>query len=184
MNLPEMTARDVLAFLDLVDGLGIHVWLDGGWAVDACLGRQTRPHGDLDIVIEERHLATLVDTLVARGYRPMPRDDTRPWNFVLGDDMGHDVDFHVIVIGDDGPGRYGPPGLGEFLYEPAALAWTGVIESRVACMPPEWLVRWHTGYELDADDLADVSALCAQFGFSLPDEYVALRESADGHPDA
>jgi len=25
--------------------------LDGGWAVDALLGRQTRPHGDLDIAL-------------------------------------------------------------------------------------------------------------------------------------
>ena len=31
-----MTAHDVYAFLDLMEGLGIRIWLDGGWAVDAC----------------------------------------------------------------------------------------------------------------------------------------------------
>jgi lincosamide nucleotidyltransferase A/C/D/E len=167
-----------VAFLDLVARLGIHVWLDGGWAVDACLGRQTRRHGDLDIVVEERHLATLVEALERRKYRPVPRDDTRPWNFVLGDDAGHEVDFHVIAIDDSGRGRYGPPGAADASYEPEALAWTGEIDGRpVACMPPAWLVRWHTGYPLDADDLADVTALCERFAIPLPDEYVRLRTS-------
>ncbi|HEX4897759.1 MAG TPA: hypothetical protein VFV53_05305 [Candidatus Limnocylindrales bacterium] len=180
-----MTAADVVAFLDLASRRGIRVWLDGGWAVDTCLGRQTRRHGDLDIVIEERQLASLVGALDDRGYRAVPRDDTRSWNFVLGDDEGHAIDFHVIAIGADGRGRYGPPGPGEFWYEREALAWTGEIAGRpVACMPPGWLVRWHTGYELDADDLADVSALCGQFDIALPDEYVALRTSLHQPADA
>lgn len=37
----------------------------------------------------------------------------------------------------------------------------------VDCIMPEWLVRFHTGYEVDATDWADVSALCARFGRSL-----------------
>jgi lincosamide nucleotidyltransferase A/C/D/E len=53
----EMTGRDVSRFLDLVDEHQVRIWLDGGWAVDACLGRQTRQHDDLDIVIEEKDLA-------------------------------------------------------------------------------------------------------------------------------
>ena len=57
---PEMTADDVCGFLALMDANGVRVWLDGGWAVDACLGSQTRCHGDLDIVIEERDVPTPV----------------------------------------------------------------------------------------------------------------------------
>jgi len=173
-SVPEMTASDVLDFLDRMAGLGIRIWLDGGWAVDACLGRQTRPHGDLDIVIEDHHVAAAVEALDARGYRPLPRDDTQPWNFVLGDAAGHEVDFHVIAIDEAGRGRYGPPELGDFAYEAEALARVGQINGRpVACMPPEWLVRWHTGYELRAHDVADVKALCRQFGIELPEEYRA-----------
>jgi lincosamide nucleotidyltransferase A/C/D/E len=174
----EMTGRDVVAVLDAFARIGIDVWLDGGWAVDACLGRQTRRHADLDIVIEERDLDRAVALLREAGYGPAWRGDTRAWNFALGDSAGHEIDFHVIVIDRAGRGRYGPPGLEDFAYEAEALGGTGSIEGRaVRCMPPEWLVRYHTGYELDADDVADVTALCAEFGIPLPEEYIALRRS-------
>lgn len=46
-----MDADEVVRVLDLLDRSQITVWLDGGWGVDALLGRQTRPHDDLDLVI-------------------------------------------------------------------------------------------------------------------------------------
>ena len=47
-----MTAEAVGGVLSLMETQRIRIWLDGGWAVDACLGAQTRRHGDLDIVID------------------------------------------------------------------------------------------------------------------------------------
>jgi lincosamide nucleotidyltransferase A/C/D/E len=176
----EMPATDVLAFLELAKGFGVRVWLDGGWAVDACLERQTRPHADLDIVVEERHLARLTGALQDLGYRPVPRDDTRAWNFVLGDAVGHEIDFHVTVLDAHGAGSYGPAARGEPGYPAEALRGRGTIEGRpVACIAPEWLVRFHSGYELTAKDEADVNALCDRFGIPLPDEYVRRRASSD-----
>jgi lincosamide nucleotidyltransferase A/C/D/E len=167
----EMTAEDVIGVLELLESRGIRIWLDGGWAVDACLGRQTRQHVDLDIVIEQRHCDETVAMLREKGYGPAPRGDTRPWNFALGDEAGHDVDFHVIVLDEVGNGIYGPPENGD-LYPAAALSGTGSVDShKVACIAPEWLVRFHSGYELDENDRADVAALCATFGIPLPDEY-------------
>jgi Aminoglycoside-2''-adenylyltransferase len=46
-----LDATDVLGILDQLDGAGLVVWLDGGWGVDALLGRHSRPHQDLDLVI-------------------------------------------------------------------------------------------------------------------------------------
>src|SRR2546425_10216770 len=92
-----MTADDVCAFLALMEKHRVDVWLDGGWAVDAALGRQTRRHSDVDIVIEERDVPAAVSTLQDVGYAPVPRPDTRAWNFVMGDNASHQVDFHVIV---------------------------------------------------------------------------------------
>lgn len=80
-----MPADDGLTFVNLCEKLGIDVWIDGGWAVDALLGEQTRPHGDLDVVIQHTDVALLRDALGARGYKDSPRDDTSPWNFVLSD---------------------------------------------------------------------------------------------------
>ncbi|MFB9525740.1 nucleotidyltransferase domain-containing protein [Nonomuraea roseola] len=175
MTEPEMTADDVQGLLALMDSLGVRAWLDGGWAVDACLGSQTRPHADLDVVVQEHDVPAVTVALRERGYRPVPRDDTRAWNFVFGDDEGHQIDFHVIALDEDGHGVYGPPENGES-YPAPALAGVGRIGGRdVACISPEWLVRFHTGYAVDAEDWADVSALCERFGIPIPDDYQRFR---------
>jgi lincosamide nucleotidyltransferase A/C/D/E len=171
----EMTADDVCGLLALMDARGIRVWLDGGWAVDACLGSQTRRHRDLDIVIEQRDVSACVAALRSRGYAPVPRDDTRAWNFVLGDDTGHQIDVHVIVVDESGCGVYGPP-EDAACYPAEALTGTGTVNGRaVACIGPTWLVSFHTGYDVDATDWADVSALCERFGVPVPDEYLPFR---------
>jgi lincosamide nucleotidyltransferase A/C/D/E len=172
----EMTADDICEVLGLLDARNIRVWLDGGWAVDACLGSQTRRHSDLDIVIEQRDTPAAVAALRDRGYAPVPRDDTRAWNFVLGDDTGHQVDFHVIVLDEHGRGIYGPPENGES-YPAEALTGTGVVNGRaMACITPKWLVSFHTGYDVDATDWADVSALCKRFGIPVPNEYLPFQQ--------
>jgi Aminoglycoside-2''-adenylyltransferase len=38
-----LDATDVLVILDQLYGAGLVVWLDGGWEIDALLGRQSRP---------------------------------------------------------------------------------------------------------------------------------------------
>jgi len=48
----------------------------------------------------------------------------------------------------------------------------------VACITPEWLVRFHTGYAVDATDWADVSALCERFGLAVPDDYRRFVEGS------
>lgn len=150
-----MTARDVLELLDLADELGAKVWIDGGWAVDACLGRQTRKHADLDVALTSSDIEVLARALRSRGYTTAPRNDSRSTNFALGDAAGHEVDFHSAE-----------------LYPPESLAGSGEIAGRaVACVRPEWLVRFHAGYELDETDRADVLALCARFAIPVPAEY-------------
>src|SRR6266487_1392673 len=100
--------------------------------VDACLGCQTRRHSDLDIVIEERDAPTAVAALRERGYAPVPRDDTRAWNFVLGDDAGHQVDFHPGGRGRVPAGPPPRPGAGGPALQPAPLATPGPVPRRRA----------------------------------------------------
>jgi hypothetical protein len=42
----ESQPRDVAS---LFSNLAIYWWIAGGWALDLFIGRQTRPHGDLDV---------------------------------------------------------------------------------------------------------------------------------------
>src|ERR1051325_6893219 len=103
-----MEEQEVIEFYRKMSACGITVWIDGGWGVDALLGKQTRPHKDLDIVIEQKHIPQLRALLEGQGYEDIPRDDTSPWNFVLGNAAGHELDVHAIVFDDNGNGRYGP----------------------------------------------------------------------------
>jgi lincosamide nucleotidyltransferase A/C/D/E len=81
---PEMTANDVVEIVQLFNQNHLEVIIDGGWGVDALLGEQTRTHGDLDIAIQHKDVAQVRALLEARGYKDVPRDDTRDCNFVYG----------------------------------------------------------------------------------------------------
>jgi lincosamide nucleotidyltransferase A/C/D/E len=172
-----MSQADVLDLLYLADDLGIVLWIDGGWGVDAVLGRQTRRHDDLDILIERRHEPTFAAALRARGFMPVDRDDTRPWNYVLGDARGREVDFHVIESRPEGDWHYGPEGgESEDVIPTDALMGSGEIAGRkVSCLTPEALVGYHTGYAVDANDWADVRALCERFDIPVPPDYAPFQ---------
>jgi len=157
--------------------IGVEIWVDGGWGVDALLGEQTRPHKDLDIAIEEKNVKLLREVLSAQGYREIRLEEARSWNFVLGDASGREIDVHVIVLDDDGNGCYGPRQNGE-MYPSESLAGTGIIDGQtVRCISPEWAVRFHAGYELQEKDFRDVSALCEKFGINLPEAYERFKGS-------
>lgn len=163
---PQMTAQDVIAFVQLLNQHHIGVYVDGGWGVDALLGEQTRIHADLDIAVEHKDVPQIRALLEARNYRDVPRDDTRDCNFVLGDDEGHLIDFHSYTFDAAGNHVFG------VAYPYASLSGTGSINwFPVKCISPEWIVRFHTGYPLDEDDYHDVKLLCERFGIKLPQEY-------------
>ena len=171
-----MQQQEVLDFYNKFESLGIKIWIDGGWGVDALLGRQTRPHKDLDIAIQQKDVSTLREILGAQGYKEIKLEEARPHNFVLGDDKGHEIDVHVIVIDDKGNGVYGPAKDG-VMYPAASLTGTGTINGQpVRCISPEWMIKFHSGYELKEKDFNDVSALCDKFGIPLPEEYNRFKK--------
>jgi lincosamide nucleotidyltransferase A/C/D/E len=63
-----LEASDVLAVLDQLDRAGVVVWLDGGWGVDALLGGQSRPHQDLDLVIDRDDCEAAQTALAGTGF--------------------------------------------------------------------------------------------------------------------
>src|SRR3954453_16173071 len=176
-DVPEMTSADVLEVLDLAAAVGAELWVDGGWAVDALLGEQTRKHDDLDILIERRYERPFADELYRHGFRPVERADTRPWNYVLGDDRSREVDFHVIERRTDGDWDYGPEGGPPQDVIPGdSLLGKGSLAIRtVRCLTAAAQVGYHTGYTVDANDWADVRALCERFELPVPSDYASFR---------
>jgi lincosamide nucleotidyltransferase A/C/D/E len=172
---PEMTAADVVAFVQLLEQHNINVIIDGGWGVDALIGQQTRRHNDLDIALEHKDVPAVRALLEASGYTDVPRDDTRDCNFVMGDEAGHQIDFHSFTFDESHNIIFGVP------YPFDSLNGYGAINGfPVNCITPEWMVKFHTGYKLDENDYHDVKVLCEHFGFEIPAEYAEfVKQEAD-----
>lgn len=167
-----ISAEDVMRLYDELEGADAPFWFDGGWGVDALLGFQSREHKDLDIVIEQRHLAAALTYLGSQGFTDAPSEDRRDWNFVMAHEDGRVIDFHVIVFDEAGNGIYGPV-ENDDAYPASSFTDNGIIAGRtVRCLSAAYQVLSHdSGYELAEKDLADVRALCAAFDLPLPPRF-------------
>lgn len=163
-----MDARRVVDLLEHLTGLGVQVWLDGGWAIDALVGRQRRPHDDLDLVAALDDVPRLELALGECGYALVDGGDSRI--VVLVDDDGHQVDVHPVAFTETGDGLYKMTTGGDWIYPSRGFAGVGeVVGRRVACLTPEVMMACHaTGYVLDDVHYADVLALSERFGIPIP----------------
>ncbi len=167
-----MTIDMVHWFLDLFDELGISVWIDGGWGVDALLGEQTRNHQDLDIIISWEDSSILTEALFAHGFVDIHTDDRTDRNFVMGHPSHGMIDFHVVERTEDGGAVYGPGEL-DWIISKSELDVAGYIGGReVQCLSVDYQVRSHAGYPLQDTDFADMQALHDKFSIALLPEQI------------
>jgi lincosamide nucleotidyltransferase A/C/D/E len=164
-----VTAETVVGILDALDRAGIEAWVDGGWGVDALLGRQTRAHDDLDLVVGLDRVASIVQVLGSHGFRLA--EDQLPVRFVLAyEELGH-VDFHTVTFDADGGGLQPQPGGGTFRYPPEGFV-SGRIEGRpVRCISGPVQMLCHLGYEPKQKDVDDIVALHRELAVELPSSY-------------
>jgi lincosamide nucleotidyltransferase A/C/D/E len=166
-------AQLVHAALDAVPSAVI----DGGWGVDALVGRQTREHDDLDLVIRADDAVDAVASLTLLGFTDMV--DERPTRIVLSRDGGPHVDLHLVEQTSAGTTQRlaGEQHFTYFLDDTL-----GVIDGRdVRCLSPEMQLLTHAGYEPDDDDRADVALVAEVSGLALPPPYAGpLRDGAVG----
>ncbi len=162
-----MEAEDVVSLYELFQENGIETWIDGGWGIDALLGKQTRPHNDLDIAISHKDKPKVRKLLEERGYKDIERDDTSDWNFVLGDGE-RQIDIHTFVFDENDNNIWGTA------YPKESLTGTGSINGGpVKCIPPEWVVKFHAQakYTPKEKDIQDVRAICEKFNLQVPENY-------------
>jgi lincosamide nucleotidyltransferase A/C/D/E len=172
----SMREIDVLELCRSLREGGVSFWVVGGWGVDALLGRQTRHHHDVDLLIEVGSLKRFLQRLDVLGFefaysweesRWLGADEwegevAQPTAFVLGHADGREVDVHVL--------RWRGDGLATALWdtredfqcidENVALSGEGYIGGeRVPCFSADMQRRAHTGYELPPQQLDDLRLL-------------------------
>ncbi len=118
----DMDAEHLLRLLDDLRREGVSVWLDGGWAIDALIGGQRRPHDDADLVCTLSDVAALTDTLARQGY--VLAGGAAPESFELVDADGRQVDVHPVTLTAAGDGRYRMRDGAEFWATPRATRST------------------------------------------------------------
>jgi hypothetical protein len=59
---------------------GVRWWVSGGWAIDLCIGRQTRPHNDIDIGVFRSDQATIQHFFADWDVAIASNEGLRPWS--------------------------------------------------------------------------------------------------------
>jgi lincosamide nucleotidyltransferase A/C/D/E len=154
----------VAEVLDRFDRAGLWYCIEGGWGVDALLGRQTRDHRDLDLAVRMEDVERLCTAL-----SDFVRDDSEwPSSVILEDTAARRVDAHPLTFDENGDGwqanLHGEP----YRWPGEHLEARGRIGRRdVRCITPELQLRWHRHDDFDDVDWADMKALVERF--ELPD---------------
>jgi lincosamide nucleotidyltransferase A/C/D/E len=153
----------VLAVLDLLAAADVRVWVAGGWGVDALLGRQTRRHCDIDLVISDDgpSYQQVAQILAREGFRFIDAFHTPgiaiPWCHVWRHDAGHKVEVLPVPLHEPpfAAGGADVGGVGQPFTE-------GSIDGRpVPCLSAKLQLLLHTGYLQRKVDNHDVASLRA-----------------------
>lgn len=158
MRVEEEVSEAVAGELcDILVAANIRFWVAGGWGVDALVGRRTRRHRDLDLLVDADHEAPTLTVLNQLGY--LIETDWRPVRVELGRPGGGYVDVHPVVF--DLAGNGVQAGLGNTVYRyPTNVFTTGRIGGRaIGCVTVGKQLEAHQGYPARPQDRHDVALL-------------------------
>jgi hypothetical protein len=83
-----------------LDAAGLEHWFFGGWAVDLWVGRPTRPHDDIDVLVWRRDQARAHVVLEAAGWVHTPTAEDLVGTSYVRD--GSELQLTFVVPGDEG----------------------------------------------------------------------------------
>ncbi|MFN8194067.1 MAG: lincomycin resistance protein LmrB [Nocardioidaceae bacterium] len=143
--------------LDALSERGVTFWVAGGWGVAALVGRQTREHRDLDLLVLADDLESTREALADLGY--VPETDQLPVRLEVAAGEGRWVDLHPVVLDESGNGVQAGPDGTTYDY-PAACFTIGRIRHRdVPCLSVARQREAHEGYPPREQDLHDLAQL-------------------------
>lgn len=79
---------------------GLSHWFFGGWAVDLWVGRVTRAHDDIDVLVQRSDEAEVHEALTAAGWVHTPNDDDLVGTSYAGD--GYELQLTFVETDSDG----------------------------------------------------------------------------------
>ncbi|HET7399429.1 MAG TPA: aminoglycoside adenylyltransferase [Intrasporangium sp.] len=155
-----MDLEQLLTIVAAVRSVGCRYWLEGGWGIDALVGRQTRAHRDVDLDIDsafEHHVLTALHGL---GYAI--ETDWRPTRVELAAPGRGWVDVHPLTLDAQGNARQAALAGGWHELPRSFFTMGSIGALAVPCFTAEAQRFFHSGYELrdvDRDDLAALDRL-------------------------
>lgn len=180
-----VSGPDAVRIVRTLAASGVQSWLSGGWACDALLGEQTRPHADLDLVVTRADTRHAVEILERHGFVQCACFDAMLQISVIElIDRRHRrrIGLHVIDANVQSAGSWPGAELREAVHvlglNPDELLTTGVIDGHeIPSVSASVLLALHTGYDPQETDRHDVQRLCSRFALPAPPGYAS---PADG----
>lgn len=155
-----MLFAEVLGVLNAFTAARCRFWLEGGWGVDALVGRQTRPHRDLDLDVDARDEVLALSVLADLGYTV--ETDWRPNRVELVAPGRGWVDVHPLEFDENGAARQAALDGGWHEFPKSYFVHGRLGSVTVPCVSATAQRHFHTGYELreaDKHDLAQLDSL-------------------------
>lgn len=172
MHTPPMTvamsAEQALAVYELLHQSGVRCWVMGGWGVDALLGRVSRAHKDLDLLVLISDLPRYAEVVHGQGFqRKLEWSESQPIDvdalhfdsaFVDANPDGREIDVHVVDV--DHEGAVVQFHTDSWPLPRDALSGVGTIQGvMVRCISRAAQIAMHSGYDLPQDHREDVRLL-------------------------
>ena len=89
--------NDACEILSWAYNNNIEIWLDGGWGVDALLGKETRQHNDIDLFVEEKNYNKFIEIIKNKGFNEIVVEYTSEVHTIWSDNKLRIIDLHVSI---------------------------------------------------------------------------------------
>ena len=174
-----VSAEDIIQIHTLFQYHSISMWVNGGWGVDMLLGEQTRPHKDLDFLLDVKDVPMACAILGHQGYVLNWLWEENRWiwtldamyiptGFVMEDPFGRQMDIHAVWFDDSG---YGIPAWEDdsgFTFDQIASVAQGRVGNyHLPCYNAELQLQCHRGYELPQKHIDDIERLTERFALTF-----------------
>ena len=162
--------QDAIQIIRFLESKDIPVWLVGGWGIDALLGRQTREHKDLDILLLRDDVVRVNELLKKTGYhlKELWSENRQVIDivgnlidtaYVLHNAEGFEIDVHAFHFEGDQVIQDWQDSEG-FQITRAGLDHKGSIAGvQVHCISAQLQFLFHKGYAMPDYQVEDMRLL-------------------------